>query len=92
MSLLPRRPKLRLNGQPVRVVNGQMIDFLDFDFSLPPPLELKPRPVCTCGAKAIGCQPYMAGHANYCDVHEDKTPVSLDNPLYEKDNGSTETR
>lgn len=90
MSQQPRRPKLRLNGTPVRVVNGQMIDFWDLDFGSPP--ELKKRPVCTCGAKVIGCQAYMAGHSDFCDVHEDKMPVSSDNPLYEKDNGSTETR
>ena len=69
MSQPPRKPKLRLNGQPVRVVNGQMVDFLDFDFS-PPKLD----PSCTCGAKAIGCLPYATGHTEYCDVHESKLP------------------
>jgi len=70
MSHLLRKPKLRLNGQPVRVVNGQMVDFLDFDFNLPSKTE---EVTCTCGAQAIGCLPYAAGHTEYCDVHESKS-------------------
>lgn len=80
---------LRLNGRPVRVVCGQMIDFLDLDFTLPPLPKPKPRPKCTCGAAACGYKPYMVGHANHCDVHHDKTPVMADNPYYERENGST---
>lgn len=80
---------LRLNGRPVRVVGNQMIEeFFDFDVGEPPKPK-KARPKCVCGAQAAGYKPYMAGHSKWCDVHEDKTPVGVDNPLYEKDNGST---
>lgn len=68
MSHLPKKSKFRLNGQPVRVVNGQMVDFLDYDFNLPSKTEV----TCTCGAQAVGCLPYAPGHADYCDVHETK--------------------
>lgn len=80
---------LRFNGSPVRVVGGQMIDFLDFDFGFAPK---KPRPKCTCGGAKLGYKPYMVGHADHCDVHHDKTPISFDNPYYERENGSTKTR
>ncbi len=82
------RRSLKLNGRPVRVVGGQMIDFLDIDFAFPK----KSRPKCICGAEALGYKPYMVGHASHCDVHHDKTPVGIDNPYYEKENGSTKTR
>ena len=86
-----RAPRISLNGRPVRVVCGQMVDFLDFDFSLPPAPKLK-RPKCTCGAQAVGYKPYMVGHSDYCDVHHDKTPIGINDPYYEKDDGSTKTR
>lgn len=75
--------RIRFNGKPVRAICGQMIDFLDFDFSLPPP-KLK-QPKCTCGSHALGLKPYMVGHADYCDVHHDKTPVAVENPFYDKE-------
>lgn len=71
--------RIRFNGRPARVVCGQMIDFLELEL---PPAKLKQRPKCTCGAHALGYQPYMAGHSDYCDVHEDKTPIGVDNPHY----------
>ena len=78
---LQLRRSLKFNGRPVRVVCGQMVDFLDIDFSLMP---LKKRPKCVCGAQAVGVRPYAPGHSDYCDVNENKTPVMVDNPLYEK--------
>lgn len=58
--------------------------FQGFDFDFLPPPPLKPRPKCTCGAWAVGYKPYMVGHSDYCDVHHDKTPVTIDNPFYER--------
>lgn len=74
---------LKFNGSPVKVVSGQMIDFLDFDFDLSM-IKRKPRPKCTCGGATLGYKPYMVGHAIHCDVHHDKTPIMVDNPYYEK--------
>jgi hypothetical protein len=73
---------LKFNGHPVRVVCGQVIDFLDIDFTIS---KKKKRPKCVCGAQALGYKPYMHGHAEYCDVHMNKTPVMVDNPYYEKE-------
>ncbi len=92
MTRMQEVRKLKFNGRPVRVVCGQMIDFLDIDFEIPPPPKKKSRPRCTCGAETCGYKPYMVGHADHCDVHHDKTPVMADNPYYEKENGSTKTR
>lgn len=77
------RRSLRFNGVPVRLVCGQMIDFLDIDFTLPPAPKRKPRPKCTCGGASLGYKPYMLGHADHCDVSPDKTPIMANNPYFE---------
>lgn len=79
--------KLRINGRTVPVIMG-IFDLSDFDLGVlvpDPKPALKKRPKCTCGSVYVGCQPYMAGHDKDCDVHEDKTPVTHDNPFYEKE-------
>lgn len=76
--------KLKLNGREVNVMANQMI--FDWDFSglnmgeekeecieATPPAWRK-RPECVCGAKHTNIQPYMRGHSDWCEVHEDKTP------------------
>lgn len=84
-SLLLER-KLKINGRTVPVMGG-FFDLSDFDLAVPvdpPKVALKKRPKCNCGSVYVGCKPYMAGHDKDCEVHEDKTPVSHDNPFYEK--------
>lgn len=85
-NLLER--KLKINGRVVPVTMGGYFDLSDFDVGILVPDSkpvLKKRPKCTCGSVYVGCKPYMAGHDKDCDVHEDKTPVSYDNPYYEKE-------
>lgn len=70
--------KLRINGREVPVLGNQMIfDLSDIDLGAMVEDEPKPRAKlkCDCGARAVGCQDYMAGHATDCPVHEDKTPI-----------------
>ena len=73
--------KLRLNGHEVSTIGSQLI----WDFELPDgdsdardtlsEEEVRPRALCDCGAQHVGIQPYVHGHSEWCQVHEDKTPV-----------------
>lgn len=68
-------------------MSGGFFDLSDFDMAVPVEDEkpmLKKRPKCNCGSVHVGCKPYMAGHDKDCPVHEDKTPISYENPYYEK--------
>lgn len=70
--------KLKINGKPVQMVGSQMlIDFSDFDLGVPLDLTPKKKRVqkCECGAQAIGIKNFMVGHAEYCPVSENKTPL-----------------
>ena len=85
--------KLRINGRPVPTVCNQMVfsfDFSDLDLGVPLPTppqfpKKMKRPKCECGAKKCGYKDYMRGHADWCEVHMDKTPVTTENPFYEKE-------
>jgi len=77
------RRQLRINGRPVQTMCNQMlIDLTDFDFGVPlptpPQYPKKKRELqkCVCGAEAIGVKKFMAGHSDWCEVHEDKTPIT----------------
>jgi hypothetical protein len=75
--------RLKINGQPVPMAANQMvINFDDFDLGVPLPTPPQyPAPQrelqkCVCGAHAIGIEPFMTGHCDWCEVHEDKTPLA----------------
>jgi hypothetical protein len=55
-----------------------IFDLSEFDFGIPVvEEEVKPKkPKCVCGSWAIGVEPYMTGHDEDCEVHEDKTPIT----------------
>lgn len=70
--------KLKFNGRPVSTICGQMsfYDFPDFDVQVETSSKSKKElQKCECGAQAIGIQKFMPGHAEYCPVNEDKTPI-----------------